>query len=1302
MTPVTTLIVCLLAALACAVARAGQPAVGSGIAPRQRPLTLHYTVPADGEVTLGVYNTQGELLRWLTRGDYRYAGKNSETWDGLDQWGKPLAAGSYRIKGITHATLTTEYKMSLGNPGTPPWPTVDNTGDWLSDESNPQAVATDGKWVFLAAPGCEKGASIIAVNEQGRRVWGVAEEFYPRAVSLALSGDYLYALFSGPELTDASGRYQGKGNAVERAILICLDKRTGKMARFSKETARTKVATWPYREEVSKLATLRAAKGYTPGVYGGQPRYFCNDLGESTGALGVAVLNDRVYLAMYYEDKLRVLDALTAKQVDEIPLTKPVGLYAANGALYAVSGTSVVKVDPATKQATPVIPHGLLAPHSLTADAQGNLYVSDWGASFQVKVFSPAGKLLRAIGMPGGRPWVGKWNANGMLVPRGVAVTADGKLWVAEDDETPKRVSVWDARTGAFLGDYLGPTPYGGGTSFWLDPKDPSIVNFAGMRYQVDWVKKTSVPLATTMRKMDVNQVFMPNGHGLFTAGMKQFTHNGREYILGNAYHMVLVLMRQGDVYVPVAAAGGNSRLVTDDGTARQLWDSDLRYHLYRNYYPECFRGHAGDNFSWTDRNGDGLVQAEEMRWAKTLSRGDQYDGRQPEWMSYWGAGIAPDWSLFYGGFCRDKSAYYRLDLQGWTPGGAPIYDITTPKLLATDNKTENILSYYVNAENKLFISYQYDLTWRNPEQRNVLECRDRDGKFLWSVAMPKQFSRKDYHAENIIADFTIPGIGNVLGAWLWHGNYRPYLLTSDGLYLGTMLDDTKIGPQANWDESYRYYFQTSDGTPYLVNGANDALHLLPIRGLEHAKRFETTLTLTEADVQTAAAARGVAVVNAPPKPQLNMSWANTPPTIDGKLDEWQLNAGVALEADGGRGAQIALQRDADTLYLAARVQDSTPLLNKGDDWQKLFITGDCVDLLLATDTNAEAHRRAPVAGDERLLLSVFQDQPIAVRYRPVVPGAKTPVQFMAARIDEVKRLTTARVAYQRGNGYYTLEAAVPLRELGIDPATSETLRGDVGVIFSDETGRNRTLRLYHYNKRTSITADLTTEATLQPGEWGTLPLPLGKNLLRNSSFEDPFVDDNTLGWKVVATRNGATAGLTRDSAHSGAQALLLQQTTPVTFAPEAYTFPDYGNFVKSANGGNGGGYVEVSQVVPVTAGKSYALRVHYRASDLQIEKKQPGTPRGYAASICGVSWGGAPGKPGPQPGGLGVYDTREDAESWVSKLNASSRYVVVPVPYLAPEGAVRAVINFRLITNAAGHLPKAWVDDVEFVEMAD
>ena len=96
---------------------------------------------------------------------------------------------------------------------------------------------------------------------------------------------------------------------------------------------------------------------------------------------------------------------------------------------------------------------------------------------------------------------------------------------------------------------------------------------------------------------MSRDQPFVPNAHGWLSEGMRVIYRQGKEYLLVNGYHMAIMLLRRGDVYVPVAAAGGNSRLVTDDGTGRTLWDSDVGYHLFRDYYPECFRGHAGDNF---------------------------------------------------------------------------------------------------------------------------------------------------------------------------------------------------------------------------------------------------------------------------------------------------------------------------------------------------------------------------------------------------------------------------------------------------------------------------------------------------------------------------------------------------------------------------------------------------------------------------------------------------------------------------------------------------------------------------------
>ncbi|NNM87296.1 MAG: hypothetical protein HKL95_02125, partial [Phycisphaerae bacterium] len=165
-------------------------------------LAVHYKLPKSGAVTVGVFTRSGQLLRWIIRAQYQYAGEQTLPWNGLDQYHHPIPAGQYMLKVLYHPPLTLTYKLTLGNSGTPPWPTANGKGDWLGDESNPQGAATDGKWVFLASPCAEKGSSIIAVNRHGQRQWGVGGSTAPRCVSLAVAGKYLYALYSGPMLTD--------------------------------------------------------------------------------------------------------------------------------------------------------------------------------------------------------------------------------------------------------------------------------------------------------------------------------------------------------------------------------------------------------------------------------------------------------------------------------------------------------------------------------------------------------------------------------------------------------------------------------------------------------------------------------------------------------------------------------------------------------------------------------------------------------------------------------------------------------------------------------------------------------------------------------------------------------------------------------------------------------------------------------------------------------------------------------------------------------------------------------------------
>jgi hypothetical protein len=53
-------------------------------------------------------------------------------------------------------------------------------------------------------------------------------------------------------------------------------------------------------------------------------------------------------------------------------------------------------------------------------------------------------------------------------------------------------------------------------------------------------------------------------------------------------------------------------------------------------------------------------------------------------------------------------------------------------------------------------------------------------------------------------------------------------------------------------------------------------------------------------------------------------------------------------------------------------------------------------------------------------------------------------------------------------------------------PKPATDFRLDYGVLFSDPAGIATAIRAYWCNKDTNIVVDIPTEATLQPGNWGT------------------------------------------------------------------------------------------------------------------------------------------------------------------------------------------------------------------------
>jgi hypothetical protein len=225
----------------------------------------------------------------------------------------------------------------------------------------------------------------------------------------------------------------------------------------------------------------------------------------ATIGVSAAVYNGLAVVSMPSDNKLVFIDTKERKALGSAPMPSPRGVYFdAKGNLFAISNNTVKRFriadlkEPKLSGETVFIGTNLEEAHSLTGDSADNLYVADWGKSNQVKVFSPDGKLLRVIGKANDGAQLGLYDELKMQKPLGLAIDDKNQLWVAEASHLPKRISRWDAQTGAFKRATYGPPHYGGGGT--IDPADKTrmfYIDYYGMmEFALDWKTGTSKPRA--------------------------------------------------------------------------------------------------------------------------------------------------------------------------------------------------------------------------------------------------------------------------------------------------------------------------------------------------------------------------------------------------------------------------------------------------------------------------------------------------------------------------------------------------------------------------------------------------------------------------------------------------------------------------------------------------------------------------------------------------------------------------------------------------------------------------------------
>ena len=1036
------------------------------------PVPLEYTLAADANVTLAIEDSAGKRVRNLISNAPRKAGKNVDYWDGANDDGQLVATGSYRFRGLSHKALDISYQFAFNNPGNPPWDTGDGRGNWLADHTNPQAAAADEEAVYMAAPNAEAGTSVMRLDLEGRKQWGVIRVMPAISTAIAVDDQFVYIALD----RQGYALIKGKDNQDGEIILYKVDKRTGRFAGWPDNQREHSIQVWP-------LTLIPTGNSF---VWPPKPDPSLPELRRTGGVtaaamrqqlFGMALDEKNCFIPAYYLDQVLVVDKAAGTLTRTLSVPKPAGLAVAkDGRLLVASGQQVLSVDAASGESRPLIAAGLQAPIALAVDKQGNICVSDWAGAMQVKVFSPEGKPLRTVGKEGGRAWIGAFDQAGLLLPRGMAVDAQGRLWVAEDDVSPKRISRWSA-TGKFEQDFVGPTGYGGMYGC-INPYNAAQALNYGCEWALDWKGGQGKCVGTLWRQMHQDALFGVESYDRIWVVRSK----GKEYLVSdNARDTVVISIRDGDYYRPLAAVGYG--LPNVDFLPKH--DDKL------------------DNFVWSDRNGDGRVQADEIR----IFPAPGVD--QPmRWYCGWTWAVDEDLTIYPGSTEGSGGTHFwKLPVTGWSPCGAPLYDGPNAKLIVNQK-----VDWFSNA-------MKCDGAGNVLANQSPLTSYAPDGAIRWTY--PNQWpgvhgSHRSPQAQpgRLIGPLYVTGNGNLDRdrgeVFAMIGNMgQVFLMTADGLYIGELFQDARSAPESLPGTIKRgmslnktscgsepfggYFFRNpQDGQFYVVQGHSAGV-INQVKGLDSLTRLaggRCAFSLEQyRQAEQLLAKRAAAAALAPMK--LTPIWPDF--ALRGDLTGWQWTEGTYADFsfDAAHTCRAAARYDDKNLYLAYQVRDDSPWVNGTQDAKLAFKGGDCAVFEIGTDAKATTGRGEAVAGDQRILIAPVGGKSTVILYDFVHPGATGAATFDSpsqhTRVDRVAVLTDASLQVHKTPEGYSLEAVIPLSELNWKPQPGKALRGDFGVIYSDAAGQVDVLRMYWANHAAGIVSDIGIEARLQPNLWGVM-----------------------------------------------------------------------------------------------------------------------------------------------------------------------------------------------------------------------
>ena len=1012
---------------------------------------IKHTMDKPGQVSMGIYNADGVMVRELLHADPREKGPQTDTWDLLDNDGKPVPAGTYTWKRLVTQGLRAEYLMTLGSKSNPPWKM------WPGNHNGVGTVTADAGGLYFASLCSEAPPCVIKVDFDGKLIWEGPFHGYQSwegGASIAVDGGTLYVLQRNTNLQIVNAG-DGKKRDMWKAA---------------------------YNEEDVDKALLQ----------------------HTAGTRVIAAHNGIVAISYSRFNAVRWFDPATGEVIGEANVPSPLGItITKDNETLVISGDKVLGFAKGKTSDPRALITGLASPFRISADpVGGEIFIAEGGPasmpdavkaagmleknSHQVKKFSADGKWLATFGREGGRlnRAQGRYDEPTSFY-RVSDIAADGKggFVITEGETAPRRSTRFDGN-GQIIHEWYGGQQYANYSA--PDPENPEFVwIYSGwgsvIQARVDYQNNTWDVYAT-YNFGNLLDGFIPSVNNMIWYVRH---HNGHTYLAADGLPTVLRVDEANRQLVPVTSMRGS----VPWGRPATGWTG---------FFGECVEALEKIEkkethwVGWTDLNGDGKGAVDEIKEIKLPAN----------WVQSW---VEDDFTcLLAGGEGEGDSlltGVWELPVKEWLHGTVPVYDYENIKQIVPGTRRFGRSQRYAvrDARRNAYVTTNSQF---NPDHKDHRMSKwGPDGKLIWSVG--KKISGPEYKPGEVGSITRMMGLAKgCVATGNFYGSRVPTWDT-DGLWVGWFLENPNLDVADK--EAYVLCYENFGGSiieePGTENvlffgGSPNATPVYRISGWDKFERASGTLAVTARESKDVADALRLKIRQEAPD-----AWiipCRYEIEADGDLSDWEGITPFEIKNGNETAARVYAAWSPRGLFMAWDIRDASPWKTTLND--RMVFQGAAADVNIGP---LEPYRTEGIQGDCRVLLTPSNgQQPVFTTMLPKIPrglnlGALKPETYMTGlgevTFADVRQNTRPSRWHDAWAAMKTREGMGPILEVKIpvyEPFKLEKgyrFKMEASLILANEDGTRPIARLpWRSNaEQDRMVTDIFTEASLRPHNWG-------------------------------------------------------------------------------------------------------------------------------------------------------------------------------------------------------------------------